>query len=101
MDAGIDGAGLLSQVSSQTPKSVAKGADKAKMKETAEQFEALFIQQIYKEMRKTIPNDGYLPRGNADDILAQLQDMEAAKTTAAQGGIGLAELMLEQLMKDQ
>jgi flagellar protein FlgJ len=47
----------------------------------------------------TIPDDGLIQRGNAEDIYAQLQDLEAAKITAQQGGIGLADLMMQQLMK--
>lgn len=97
MEHRIDTAQLLSQA---TPSAkVFKGQNPEKLKEAAQQFEAIFIQQMYKEMRKTIPNDGLIPRGNADDIYIQLQDMEAAKVTAQQGGIGLADLMMQQLVK--
>ena len=44
---------------------------------------------------------GISPRGNADDMYAQLQDMEAAKITAERGGIGLAEMMMQQLMDEE
>lgn len=100
MEARIDSAQLLSQATTQTPKAL-KGRDPKKLKEAAQQFEAIFIQQMYKEMRKTIPDDGLIQRGNADDIYSQLQDMEAAKITAQQGGIGLADLMMQQLAKKQ
>jgi len=99
MNHGIDPAQLLSQATSQAPRSE-QGKDPEKMKDLAQQFESIFIQQMYKQMRKTVPDDGLLPRGNADEIYNQLQDLEAAKITAQQGGIGLAELMLEQLMKE-
>ena len=99
MNHGIDPAQLLSQATSQAPTSE-QGKDPEKMKDLAQQFESIFIQQMYKQMRKTVPDDGLLPRGNADEIYNQLQDLEAAKITAQQGGIGLAELMLEQLMKE-
>ena len=98
MEARIDSAQLLSQATTQTPKTL-KGRDPKKLKEAAQQFEAIFIQQMYKEMRKTIPDDGLIQRGNADDIYTQLQDMQAAKITAQQGGIGLADLMMQQLLK--
>jgi len=100
MDARIDSAQLLDQV--MTPRTVKshKGQNPAKLKEAAQQFEAIFIQQMYKEMRKTHPDDGLIQRGNAEDIYAQLQDLEAAKITAQQGGIGLADLMMQQLVKD-
>ncbi|MFK5927015.1 MAG: rod-binding protein [Desulfuromusa sp.] len=95
MESRIDTTQLLSQIT-QLEK-VPKGQNPEKLKEAAQQFEAIFIQQMYKEMRKTIPDDGLIQRGNADDIYVQLQDMEAAKITAQQGGIGLAELMVQQL----
>ncbi|MDX2481893.1 MAG: rod-binding protein [Desulfuromusa sp.] len=98
MEARIDSAQLFSQATTQAPKAH-KGQDPEKLKEAAQQFEAIFIQQMYKEMRKTIPDDGLIQRGNADDVYAQLQDMEAAKITAQQGGIGLADMMMQQLMK--
>jgi flagellar protein FlgJ len=101
MDAQIDTTSILSQATGQVPKvPVHKGQDPEKLKEVCQQFEAIFIQQMYKEMRNTVPEDGLIPRGNADSIYTQLQDMEAAKLTAEQGGIGLAELMLEQLMQE-
>ena len=75
------------------------GEDPEKLKDLAEQFEAIFIQQMYKEMRRTIPDNGLIERGNADEIYQQLQDREAARITASQGGIGLAELMLQQMME--
>ncbi|MDA3904165.1 MAG: rod-binding protein [Desulfuromusa sp.] len=98
MESRIDSAQLFSQVTTQAP-NAHKGQDPQKLKEAAQQFEAIFIQQMYKEMRKTVPDDGLIQRGNADDIYAQLQDMEAAKITAQQGGIGLADLMMQQLTK--
>ena len=99
MDSGIDSAQLFSQATTQTPKLV-KGQDPERLKDAVQQFEAIFIQQMFKEMRKTIPEDGLIQRSNADDVYTQLQDLEAAKITAQQGGIGLAELMMQQLMKD-
>lgn len=99
MDPKIDTSQLLSQATTQ-PAKVHKGQDPEKLKESVQQFEAIFIQQMYKEMRKTIPDDGLIQRGNADDIYSQLQDLEAAKITAQRGGIGLAELMMKQLAKD-
>ncbi len=99
MEPRIDSAQLLSQATTQAPKDP-KGRDPEKLKEAAQQFEAIFIQQMFKEMRKTVPDDGLIQRGNADDVYSQLQDLEAAKITAQQGGIGLADLMMQQLLQD-
>ncbi len=98
MDAKIDTAQLFSQATSQVPKAN-KGQNQEGLKKSTQQFEAIFIQQMYKEMRKSVPDDGLIQRGNADDVYAQMLDLEAAKVTAQQGGIGLADLMMEQLSK--
>ena len=99
MDSKIDPKQLLNQALTKTPKR-APGRDPKKLKEVAQQFEAVFIQQMFKEMRNTIPEGGLIERGNADDVYTQLQDAEAAKVMAEQGGIGLADLMLKQLLDE-
>ncbi len=99
MDSKIDPKQLLNQAMTEAPKKVA-GRDPQKLKAVAQQFEAVFIQQMFKEMRNTIPEDGLIERGNADAIYTQLQDAEAAKVMAQQGGIGLADLMLQQLLDE-
>ena len=99
MDSKIDAGQLLSLANSATPKlQHAKGRDPEQLKDAAQQFEAIFIQQLFKEMRSTVPDDGLIPRGNADDMFTQMQDAEAAKIMAERGGIGLAELMLQELL---
>jgi len=99
MDSGIDVKQLLNQATA-TPKRQIKGRDPQQLKGAAQQFEAVFIQQMFKAMRNTIPDDGLIPRSNADDMYTQMQDAEAAKVMAERGGIGLAEMMLQELLKD-
>lgn len=99
MDSKIDPKQLLSQAMSQTPKKVA-GRDPQQLKAATQQFEAVFIQQMFKDMRNTIPEGGLIERSNADDIYTQMQDAEAAKVMAERGGIGLADLMMQQLLDD-
>ncbi len=99
MDSKIDSGQLLSQALTQTPKKP-PGRDPQQLKQVAQQFEAIFIQQMFKEMRNTVPDAGLLEKGNADDIYTQLQDAEAAKMMAQHGGIGLADLMLKQLLDE-
>ena len=100
MDSKIDTQQLLSQALSQVPKK-APGRDPQKIKAAAQQFEAVFIQQMFKEMRNTIPSGGMIERGNADDVFTQMQDAEAAKVMAARGGIGLTDLMMQQLVDEE
>lgn len=99
MDSKIDPNHLLSQAMTETPNKVA-GRDPQKLKGVAQQFEAIFIQQMFKEMRNSIPEGGLVERSNADDVYTQLQDAETAKIMSQQGGIGLADLMLQQLLDE-
>ncbi len=102
MDPKIDPKLLLNQATAQGVKAPNKrGQDPEKLRGATQQFEAVFIQQIFKEMRNTIPNDGLLQRGNAEDVFNQLQDAEVAKVMSERGGIGLSELMLQELLKNQ
>lgn len=98
---GIDAGLLMSQTmaSTQTSNATSKSQDQEKIKELAQEFEAIFIQQMYKEMRKTIDNDGLVPRTSSEEMFIDMQDLEAARDTARQGGIGLAEMMLKQLQQ--
>jgi len=100
MDPKIDTQQLFSQAMNQAPKT-APGRDPEKLKDAAQQFEAVFIQQMFKAMRDSVPEGGLFEKGNADDIYAQMQDAEAAKIMAQQGGIGLADLMIKQLLDEE
>jgi flagellar protein FlgJ len=97
---GFDAAQIMRQATSTpAPIKSAGQQDPARLKELTQEFEAIFIQQMYKEMRSTIPDDGLMPRTNAEDTFLQMQDLEVAKATARQGGIGLAEMMMMQLQR--
>ena len=98
MNTGIDAAQIFSQATSQAPKAH-KGQNKEGIRAAAQEFEAIFIKQMYKEMRNTITDGGLIEKGNADAIYNDMQDMEAAKMTAERGGIGLADMMMQQLME--
>jgi flagellar protein FlgJ len=95
---GIDTTQLISQATTPAARQ-GTAQNPEKLKELAQEFEAIFIQQLYKEMRKTIPADGLIPRTNAQDTFIQMQDLEVARHSARQGGLGLAEMMLKQLQQ--
>lgn len=83
----------------QSAKKPPQGANKESLQKTAQEFEAIFVQQMFKEMRRTIPDGGLLPKGNAEEIFTSMQDMEAARQLTAHGGIGLGTMLSEQMRK--
>lgn len=72
--------------------------DETELKKACTEFEAYFIQTMFKEMRKTVHSeDGIFPKGQAETMFQELLDEENAKSAAKAGGIGLAEMMYRQM----
>lgn len=71
----------------------------SKLKDACVQFEAMFLDLMYKEMRKTVPEDSLLGDSNADNILRSMHDTEMTKNLAQAGGVGLADMLYRQIQK--
>ena len=71
------------------------------IKDAAETFESYFIQIMLREMRRTIPDgDGIIPRGQAERIFTEMLDEELSNEMARSGGIGLSQVIVQQLTRD-
>lgn len=75
----------------------AREDQRAALKPVAEQFEALFVQQIFKEARKVKLDDGWLD-GNQGDFFKDWHDKQLAQDLAAKGSLGFADKIVEQLL---
>jgi len=60
-------------------------------------FEAIFVNQLLQEMRKTVPKDGLIPTSQEEEIFTGMFDEEVSKQISQSGRMGLAEMMYEQL----
>jgi len=69
-----------------------------KLRESCEGFESIFIQKMWEQMRATIPESNLL-KGREEKFWQGMYDQELAKTMAGAGGIGLADMMYEQLSR--
>ncbi|MDR0466604.1 MAG: rod-binding protein, partial [Deltaproteobacteria bacterium] len=69
-----------------------------KLRESCEGFESIFIQKMWEQMRATIPESGLLT-GREEKFWQSMYDQELAKTMSGAGGIGLADMMYEQLSR--
>ena len=70
-----------------------------KLREACQGFESIFIQKMWEQMRATIPESGFL-KGREERFWQSMYDQELAKTMAGAGGIGLADMMYEQLSRN-
>jgi len=66
------------------------------LRQACEKFEAVFISKLWQEMRKTVPKEGYL-HGKQEEQYLSMFDRDFAEKMASSGGIGLADMIYDQL----
>ena len=70
----------------------------AALRKAADGMEALFMQQLLKAMRDTVPADGgIVPRGQGEELFTGLMDERIAADTSAQWKRGLGEALYRAL----
>jgi len=74
--------------------SVARDPKKWKV---AQEFESMFIQQMFSAMRKTVPDGGMTEESHGREIFTDMLDSEMSKRASKQGGFGLADMVYRQL----
>ena len=72
-------------------------SDDAKLREVANDFEAIFIQQMLKTMRKTSFESDLLPKSEGEKVFQSLLDEQYALISAKSGSLGLGETIYQQL----
>lgn len=85
----------LASTSSPTPR------ETARVRETAEQFEASFLSQMLKPMFEGIKAEGPFSGGDAEDTWQSFMIDAMAKQTVKAGGIGLADQVVAQMLRMQ
>ncbi|MGM0562138.1 MAG: rod-binding protein [Pseudomonadota bacterium] len=73
----------------------------AQVKETAKDFEAVFISQMMAPMFEGLETDGYFGGGQAEGMYRSLMIDEIGKSVARRGGIGIADSVAREMMKMQ
>lgn len=68
----------------------------ARLKWAAQQLEAVFINELWKSMRRTVMKSGMFD-GPAVRLFEEMLDEERSKAMAESGSLGLAALIYEQL----
>lgn len=68
------------------------------LKQTAQQFEAYFLQEMMKSMRKTVEKSDLVEQGTVE-FYEEMMDKEFAMLMAKNGGIGLAKTLEAQIQR--
>ncbi|MDR1124684.1 MAG: rod-binding protein [Deltaproteobacteria bacterium] len=69
---------------------------KEKLREACQGFETIFIQKMWDQMRKNVPKEGYL-HSKQESMYQSMYDHEFSRKMAEAGGIGLGDMLYEQL----
>lgn len=80
-------------------KTAAQNQDVAQLKRVATQFEELFMNMMLKAMRATVGDGGLVEKSNQFEIFQGMLDENFAESFAKAGGIGIADMMVEQMRK--
>ena len=77
-------------------------ASKDELMDACRQFEAYFVEQMFKSMMKTVPSEG-----NTSNYTSTMMDyykdqmvQSVAEESTAQGGFGLAQMLYEQMKRN-
>jgi flagellar protein FlgJ len=91
---------MIQSAQSATP-SVTARAENARMRETADNFEASFLAQMLKPMFEGIQTDGPFGGGSAEESWRSFLIDAMAKQTVKSGGIGLSDRVMSEMIKMQ
>jgi len=71
-------------------------SDNAALNEVADQFEAIFIENLLKQARDSKLSDGLFDT-NADDNFVEMFDRELANNSSKSVDIGIAQAIIQQM----
>jgi flagellar protein FlgJ len=71
--------------------------DRARLQSAAQEFEALFLGLMLKEMRATVEESDLGGHGLGQSTYTEMFDQEVARSLSARGALGVADLLLRNL----
>lgn len=74
-----------------------KQKDLDRLRESTREFEALYVMEMFKAMRKTIPDGGLIKKDMSTKLFQEMMDMELARDTANGKGMGIGLAMYNQM----
>jgi flagellar protein FlgJ len=75
-------------------------AQDKKLRQACTEFESIFLYNLFKEMRRTIPKSSLLPAAPGKDTYEMMFDQKVAEDLSKRGeGIGLQKTLYEQLRR--
>lgn len=73
------------------------GGEAARLRETAKQLEGIFVEQLFKAMRETVPEGGVVDGGSGEEIFSGLLASHLAAQVPTRWNDGLSDALVRQL----
>jgi len=96
MDLNIDPRAQLSHPVN-SPLSGKKERQLASLRQSSQDFETLLVNEMYKAMRKSVPDGGLFKKDSATEMFQEMMDMETAKATSKSNNLGIADAIYKQM----
>lgn len=71
------------------------------LRQATQEFESIFIAQMMKEMRSTVPHSELLGSDSEQGMFREMLDQELSRRIAGTGGFGIGDLLYQQLAAQQ
>ena len=75
-----------------------KPAEVQRLRQAAQEFEAIFVQQMLKTARTSTPDPGPMASGASSEIYRDMVDQQLARSVSGGGGLGLGKLLIQSLV---
>ena len=89
----------LAAVSPGVRREQAPRSDRAALKRVAEEFEAIFLDELFKAGRSTMLESGLFGKDRATKMYEEMHDEAMARSMAASGGLGIGKMLEAELSR--
>jgi peptidoglycan hydrolase FlgJ len=86
----------MTRIGGALPDPIAQ-SDEQKLRAVTKRLEGVFVQQLFKAMRETVPKDGLTDGGTGEDIFTGLMDERIADHAPDRWERGIGEALYRQL----
>tara|TARA_Y100001970_G_C14117179_1_gene794268 strand:- start:624 stop:908 length:285 start_codon:yes stop_codon:yes gene_type:complete len=76
-------------------------SENTKLKEAANDFEAIFVKQMLKTMRETSLESDFIPKSEGEKYFRSMLDEQYSILAAKSGSLGLGEMIYKQLISSK
>ncbi|MDH4120844.1 MAG: rod-binding protein [Deltaproteobacteria bacterium] len=88
---------IRNQMKAEGQKTALSAQEMQRLKDTAQEFEALLLERMVKDMRLSIPRADLFGDSQAQDLFQEMLDGEYSRLMTRRGGIGVADFMVSRM----